>query len=375
MFLAKIGKNPLKTAIIYSIIHETAQWYPKGIWGRILGKQGEITMTTCFGTLPSGETASLYTIRQGRLTAAVTDCGATLVSLTVDGTEVLLGFEGATDYIRSTCFIGAVVGRSANRIGGARFVLDGQEYRLAANENGNNLHSGPDCWHLRLWKVTALEENAISLSLHSPDGDQGFPGNATVTVTYRLENNGLHILYDGDCDRDTVFNLTNHAYFNLAGQDKPEKAMDQVLTIRADRFTPADAEGIPTGEERCVEGTPMDFRTPKAIGRDIGADYECLKLQGGYDHNWIIAGNPCAVLTDPASGRTMEVHTDCPGIQFYAGNFLSGDIGRGGTVYGKRTGVCLETQLFPNSINTPAWPQPVTKAGAHYHSETEYRFV
>lgn len=331
-------------------------------------------MKTHFGKLPTGEITALYTISGGRLTASVTDYGATLVSLTVDGVDVLLGFEDAGCYTASTCYIGAVVGRSANRIQGASFTLNGEKVCLSANENANNLHSGPDCYHLRLWKVESLTDSAITLSLHSPHGDQGFPGNADILVTYKIEDNGLHIVYDGICDRDTVFNLTNHAYFNLAGQDHPEKAMDQLLTLPTAHFTPADAEGIPTGEVRSVEGTPMDFRTAKPIGRDIGADYECLHLQGGFDHNWTVEADPCAVLQDPESGRTMTVHTDCPGIQFYAGNFLTGDVGKGGTVYGKRTGICLETQFFPNSINTPAWAQPVTKAGEKYHSETVYQF-
>ena len=182
----------------------------------------------------------------------------------------------------------------------------------------------------------------------------------------------LHIVYEGDCDKDTVFNLTNHSYFNLAGHDKGS-AMDQLLTIPGQHFTPADAQSIPTGELRHVEGTPMDFRTPKAIGRDIEEDYECLKLQGGYDHNWEVWSNPCAILQDPTSGRTMCVFTDLPGLQFYAGNFID-ETGKGGTYYGKRSGIALETQFYPDALNNPDWDQPIFKAGEHFHSETVYYF-
>ena len=337
-------------------------------------------MKTPFGVLASGEAASLYTICAGGLTATVSDYGATLVGLMVPDAngktaDVLLGFEDAQGYTDSTCFIGAVVGRSANRIQGSAFTLGSKEYHLQANENGNNLHSGPDCYHLRLWAVKEHTQNSITLYLYSPNGDQGFPGNAHIFVTYRLDNDGgLHIIYDAVCDQDTVFNLTNHAYFNLAGQENTGKARDQLLTLPGRFFNPADEESIPTGELRSVVGTPMDFRAPKAIGQDIGMDYEPLHLQGGYDHNWEVFCNPCAILTDPESGRTMSVYTDCPGIQFYAGNFLTGDVGKNGTQYCKRSGICLETQYYPNAINHPEWPQPITKAGKKYHSETVYKF-
>ncbi len=331
-----------------------------------------------FGTLPSGENASLYTITAGGLTATVTDYGATLVGLLVpdqDGSlaDVVLGFDDPNAYTASTCYLGAIVGRSANRIGGAAFTLNGKTCHLAKNENGNNLHSGPDCYHLRMWTVKSHTETAITLTLHSPDGDQGFPGNAQISVTYSLDGQGgLHIVYDAVCDQDTVFNLTNHAYFNLAGHENGGAAMDQILTIPGRFFNVADSESIPTGELRSVEGTPMDFRTGKPIGRDIAADYEPLHLQGGYDHNWEVYCNPCATVE--YGGRVMEVHTDCPGVQFYAGNFLEAPNGKGGVSYGKRSGICLETQYYPDSINNPQWPQPITRAGEKYHSETVYRF-
>ena len=337
-------------------------------------------MKKSFGVLPTGEQTYLYTISCGGVTAAVSDFGATLVNVFVpdaDGNvaDVALGYDDAAGYLAGTCFFGAIVGRSANRIKGSTFPLGGREYSLTPNEHGNNLHSGPSFYHTRMWTVTAYSDTSISLHLDSPAGDQGYPGNASIDVTYTMdENGGLHIAYDALCDRDTIFNLTNHSYFNLAGQSNTGAAMEQLLMLPARRFAVADSESIPTGEMRNVEGTPMDFRMPKAIGRDIDAeDFEPLKLQGGYDHNFEVFCNPCAVLSDPVSGRTMAVYTDLPGIQFYAGNFLKGT-GKGGVEYGKRSGVALETQFYPDAIHHPEWKQPVTKAGEKYHSETVYRF-
>ena len=331
-----------------------------------------------FGILPSGERASLYTISCGALTAAVTDYGAHLVSLTVPDrggkpADVVLGHDDANGYRTGKAFLGAIVGRNANRLGGAAFPLNGSTVQIPANEGANNLHSGPDYYHLRLWQVELYTPESITLRLDSPDGDQGFPGNAVIRVTYSLDpNGGLHIEYDADCDQDTVFNLTNHSYFNLAGHEKLN-ALDQLLTLPGRFFTPDDAENIPTGELRHVEGTPMDFTSPKPIGRDIEADYEPLRLQGGYDHNWEVRSNPCAILEDPVSGRVMTVFTDRPGIQFYAGNFIN-ETGKGGIHYGKRSGIALETQFYPDALNHPDWAQPITKAGEHYHSETIYCF-
>ena len=338
-------------------------------------------MKESFGILPSGEETTLYTISQGGITACVSDYGATLVRVLVPDAQgnvadVVLGYDDCNGYRTANgAFLGAIVGRSANRLKDSSFTLGGKEYHLTPNEGANNLHSGPDTYNQRLWTVVSHTRNAISLELHSPNGDQGYPGNAVITVTYALDDQGgLHIIYDGICDRDTVFNMTNHSYFNLAGQDRTDKAMDQLLTLPGRWFNPDDAQNIPTGELRNVSGTPMDFRSPKAIGRDIGEDYEPLHLQGGYDHNWEVFCNPCATLTDPVSGRTMSVYTDCPGVQFYAGNFLN-ETGKGGIAYGKRSGVALETQFPPDALHHPQWPQPVTRAGEKYHSETVYRFT
>lgn len=336
-------------------------------------------MREFFGTLPSGETASLYTISCGRLSAAVSDYGATLVRLLVpgqDGTlaDVVLGYDDCNGYREGNACLGATVGRNANRLKDACFVLNGRTYALTPNENGNNLHSGPEFFSKRMWQVLSHTENALVLELNSPSGDQGFPGNARIRVSYTLEPGALRIAYNAVCDKDTVFNMTNHSYFNLAGHEKTGAAMDQVLILPGRFFNPDDPQNIPTGELRKVEGTPMDFRTPKPIGRDIDLDYEPLVLQGGYDHNWEVFCNPCAILSDPVSGRTMAVSTDCPGIQFYAGNFLD-ETGKGGVYYGKRSGVALETQFYPDALHHPDWPQPITRAGEKYRSETVYRFL
>ena len=331
-------------------------------------------MGKTFGNLATGAEARLYTISCGRIRANITNYGASLVSLLVDGLDVVLGCDDVRGYERNGAFLGAVVGRNANRVGGAKFLLKGREVLLPANEGPNCLHSGPDCWSFRLWDVAAHTENSLTLTIRSPHGDQGFPGNAEVSVTYSIENDGLTIRYRAISDRDTVFNLTNHAYFNLFGQDQPQKAMDQELMLPAEYFCPDDAANIPTGELRAVEGTPFDFRSFKAIGRDIGMDYEPLLLQGGYDHNFVNVGQVCAVLRNPESGLTMTVTTDLPGVQVYAGNFLD-NTGKGGIRYGKRSGVALETQFFPDAVNHPEWIQPFVKAGETWESVTRYAFA
>ena len=337
-------------------------------------------MNKSFGILPDGTQATLYTITGGGLTATVTDFGAHLVSVMVPDkagniSDVVLGYDDANGYLTGNgAYLGATVGRNANRIKDSSFLINDVRIRLTPNEGNNCLHSGPNGFHLRMWELVRQKDNLVTLHLVSPQGDQGFPGKADIYVTYALEKGGqLKIIYDGVCDRDTVLNLTNHSYFNLAGQEKTDAAMKQELIIPGRFFNPDDAENIPTGELRSVEGTPMDFRVPKAIGRDINTPYEPLELQGGYDHNWEAFCTPCAILRDPDSGREMAVSTDCPGIQFYAGNFLN-ETGKGGISYGFRQGVALETQFYPDSVHHPEWPQPFVKAGQHYHSETTYKF-
>jgi len=338
-------------------------------------------MKTPFGAMPDGEPAYLYTITNGILTAKVSDCGATLVRLFVPDrkgqlADVVLGFDDPCQYVASGTFFGAAVGRNSNRIGGAAFALNKKVYPLDPNDNErNNLHSGFFPFKNRLWQVVWHEANSICLSLDSPDGDQGFPGNAQIRVTYTLDGlNTLCIAYDAVCDKDTVFNMTNHSYFNLAGHDCPEEAMAQIFSAPARFFVVTDSQAIPTGELRDVSGTPMDFRLSKPIGRDIDEDYEALNILGGYDHCYDVFTDPCAILSHPKSGRTMAVSTDCCGIQLYAGNFLADELGKDGVVYPRRSGVCLETHFYPDSIHHPDWPQPVTKAGVPYHSETRYKF-
>ncbi len=338
-------------------------------------------MKELFGVLSSGEKTFLYTISGGGVKAVISDLGATIVKLFVpdrDGNvdDVTLGFDDPNDYVASGTYFGSVVGRNANRVGNACFTLNGKEYQLDPNDNGaHNLHSGFKPFKNRIWKVERHDPDSIRLSLSSPDGDQGFPGNAQIHVTYSLdEAAGLKIVYDALSDKDTVFNMTNHAYFNLAGHQHPEKAMDMILSMPARFFNSADADSIPTGELRSVEGTPFDFREPKPIGRDIGQDYDALQLQGGYDHNFEVFTAPGAILSHKDSGRSMAVITDCIGVQFYSGNFLKGEAGKDGVSYCHRGGICLETQFYPDAVNHPEWPQPFTKAGEHYHTETIYRF-
>ncbi len=336
-------------------------------------------MKEAFGCLPNGQQATLYTISLGNITARITDFGATLVSLLVpdragEPADVVLGYDSVQGYAGGDAYFGATVGRNANRIGGAAFSLFGERVQVPANEKNNSLHSGPDGYDRRLWQVEQHTRSSITFSLHSPHGDQGYPGNADIRVTYALEHPcALRITYDAVSDRDTVFNLTNHSYFNLAGQENQYLAMDQTLMLPARFFHPDDAANIPTGELRSVENTPMDFRIPKPLGKDMGADYEPLHLQGGVDHNFEVFCNPCAILHDPVSGRSMAVSTDLPGIQVYTANFTD-DIGKGDIHYTPRCAVALETQYYPDSVNHSEWPQPFFRAGERYHSETCYRF-
>lgn len=329
--------------------------------------------------MPFGSNATMYVLTDGVITAHITDYGATVHRLYVPDAkgqleDVVLGFADPAGYAASTTFFGTVVGRNANRTKDGRFTLNGKEYQMGINNGPNNLHSGPDFFKDRLWTVEEVTDSSIRFMLASPDGDQGFPGNAVIRVTYVVKDGALGIIYDADCDQDTVFNLTNHSYFNLRGHQHPEGAMEQLLMLPARHFTPDDAQSIPTGELRDLAGTPMDFRTAKPIGRDINQAYDALELQGGYDHNFEVWCNPCAVLSDPVSGRVMEVTTDCCGVQFYSGNFLQGEAGKDGVTYPYRSGICLETQFYPNCLNNPQWKQPIVKAGEHYHSETVYQF-
>ena len=335
-----------------------------------------------FGFLPDGREAHLYTISCGSLTAFVTDFGAALVRLLVPDAkgvteDVVLGYDDAEGYLRSDGCLGATVGRCANRIGGAQFSLNGKAYPLAKNDGENNLHSGPDYWFQRLWTLQDSGADYLTFALHSPDGDQGFPGSLDFSVTYRLTETALHLHYHGLCDRDTVLNPTNHSYFNLAGQGRTGDALSQVLQLNADFFTPAGPDSIPTGELGAVADTPMDFRREKPIGRDIGVDYTPLHYQGGYDHNYVLRSpgltHLAARLRDPGSGRVMEVYTTCPGLQLYTANYLN-NRGKGGVFYPERSAVCLETQFYPDSVNHPNFPSCIQKANVPFDSETVFAF-
>ena len=334
-----------------------------------------------FGSLKNGAKAYLYEISCGELKACICDYGATLVQLYVPDSkgnlaDVVLGFDSATEYDHNDAYLGATVGRNANRIKNGTFSIGEKTVQMPQNDNGNSLHSAPESYAFRMWNVEKHTENSICLYLHSPDGDQGLPGNADIRVTYTLESDGvLRIAYDALSDQDTIFNLINHSYFNLAGHTHTEKAIAQNLMLACERYTVSDQKLIPTGELRAVAGTPMDFRTAKPIGRDLGMDHPCIKMHKGYDHNFVISANPCAILSDAASGRSLAITTDCPGIQFYSGHSLNVEKGKDGVRYTPWSGVALETQYYPDSVNHPEWPQPICKAGHPYHSETVYRFA
>lgn len=336
-------------------------------------------LVNAFGHLPDGKLAHLYKIRFGNLEAEITDFGATLVSLTAPDSQgncvdVVLGFDNAQEYATSGAFLGATVGRNANRIANARFSLNGNTYTLEKNNNSNNLHSGSDSYAFRLWNVAEHTDSSICLTLDSPDGDQGFPGNAHIQVTYALEDpDTMRITYEGICDTDTIFNMTNHSYFNLAGHDHPELAMKQTLSLASDTYVEVDAQAIPTGKLESVDASVMDFRMAKPLYKHIHNDFPQLTLMGGYDHCYVVNHSNCAVLSDPTSGRTMQVITDCPGIQVYTANEL-GVTGKAGVYYPDRSAVCLETQYYPDAVHHSHWPQPIVKAGEKYFSETRYVF-
>ena len=342
-----------------------------------------------FGMTKDGKEAYVFTLKnKNGMLAKLTNYGAILISLYVadkDGKmeDVVLGFDNIEDYYVNEPNFGATIGRHANRIGGAAFTINGTKYELDKNDGKNNLHGGFDGYHKRLWDAEPIEgdgEQSVKFTYFSKDLDQGFPGNLNVSVTYTLtDNDEIKITYDASPDKDTVINLTNHSYFNLAGQASGT-ILDQIAWIDADEFTFADEESIPDGQIRKVTGTPMDFTVPKKVGKDIDADYDQLNWGKGFDHNWILKTKKgelslVASLYDEKSGRFMEVFTDLPGIQFYTGNFLNGTLtGKEGAVYNHRTGLCFETQYFPNAINVPSFEQPVTKAGETYHTVTIYKF-
>ena len=337
-----------------------------------------------FGIMPDGAAVEELTLRDGGFTCGLLTYGGAVRTLTVPGrdgpVDVALGFDSLEDYRKQDKFLGALVGRYANRIAGARFTLEGRTYTLAANDNGvNHLHGGPAGFDKKVWTVEALEENTVTLSLTSPDGEEGYPGTLKVKVTYTLKDGSLEIAYEAVTDRTTVCNLTNHTYFNLSGHNSGP-VTDQLIQIYAGRCTSVGAGLIPTGEVAQVDGTPMDLRVPTPIGKRIDEPFEQLRLGGGYDHNWAIDGwdaalRPAARAVSPKTGITMEVETTLPGVQFYAGNSLGGcPAGKGGAAYTGRWGFCLETQYFPDTPNQETFPSCVLRPGETYRAVTVYRF-
>ncbi len=342
-----------------------------------------------FGTMPDGRAVDRYTLtNKNGLSASFITLGAVWVTMMApdrDGKfeDVILGYDTVEAYMANPPHLGAPIGRNANRIGGAKVTIAGVDYPLAANNGPNNLHSGPDYYHSRIWQGESFEEPGrcgVVFSLESPHMDQGYPGNAKIQVSYALDDeNALKLEYRMVSDQDTVANFTNHCYFNLAGHQEPD-ILKQMVWIDADCYTPADEVSIPTGEIAPVEGTPMDFRQMKPIGQDIDKPFTDLVLGNGYDHNWVL-NHPAGTLSlaaqamDPDSGRLMEVYTDLPGMQFYTGNFLSSQLpGKGGADYGRRHAYCFETQYYPDAVHKEHFPSPILKAGEEYYTATVYKF-
>ena len=334
-----------------------------------------------------GDSTALFVLNNNNgMEVCVTNFGARIVSVLVpdrDGImrDVVLGFDNIKDYQNVKSDFGASIGRYANRINQGRITIDGETIQLPQNNYGHCLHGGPNGWQYKVYKPVEVTRNSISFSLFSPDGDENFPGNVNAKVSYTLtDDNARRIEYIAPTDAKTVINMTNHSYFNLSGNPS-NPAIDHVLYLNATNFTPVDSTFMTTGEIAVVEGTPMDFTTPKAIGQDIENPYQQLRNGKGYDHNWVLdtKGNVnelAAKLSCPSTGIAVEVYTNEPGIQIYTGNFLKGNIvGKNGVAYPCRASVCLETQHFPDSPNKPQWPSVLLEPGQKYYSECIYKFV
>jgi aldose 1-epimerase len=348
-----------------------------------------IKMTT-FGTMPDGTAVNLYTLtNRSGMQVAITNYGGRIVSILApdrDGklADVVLGFDDLAGYLGPNPYFGALIGRYANRIGNARFTLDGKEYKLAANDGPNSLHGGLVGFDKKVWTARDLGGNHPSLELTyvSADGEENYPGRLTAHVVYTLgDSNDLKIDYTAATNKDTVLNLTNHSYFNLSGEGSGD-ILKTSMMINASHYTPIDEHLIPTGEIASVEGTPLDFRKSTPIGDRINDDFEQLKLAKGYDHDFVLdrpAGNHGLIVAaravDHESGRALEVLTTQPGIQLYTGNFLDGSVkGRNGHAYGYRNAFCLETQHFPDSPNKPSFPTTELKPGQTFHETTVFKF-
>lgn len=344
---------------------------------------GDITMQiTDFGTTPGGETVYAIELDNGMLKCRVITFGATLQSLIVpdkDGhpVDVVLGFDSLEGYRTQGGYLGATVGRFANRIADGRFSLNGQTYTLTRNIGTNHLHGGKRGFSHRIWDIAETQEHAVTLQLFSPDGEEGYPGNLQCRVQYALEENALVIRYHAVTDRDTVCSLTNHSYFNLEGGGS---VLNHSLELFAHFYTPSKLDSIPKGTVVPVAGTPMDFTIPTPIGARIAAPFSQLLFAGGYDHNYVIDGptgtlRPMARATAFHSGIILEAETTLPGFQFYSGNYLpKGHPGKGGCIYKPRHGFCLEAQFFPDSPNQPNFPSPVLRSGEEFDHCTVFRF-
>jgi aldose 1-epimerase len=337
-----------------------------------------------FGNMPDGTKVEIYTLEEGAIKARVMTYGARLVSLEVPDrkgkvADIVLGYESLAGYTADPkSYFGSIVGRYGNRIAHATFSLDGKRYQLPANDGVNTLHGGIKGFDKLVWQGHEIP-HGVELTLVSKDGDQGFPGTLTARVRYTLEAHALKIEYFATTDKDTVLNLTNHSYFNLAGEGQGD-ILSHLMMIPADRFTPVDSGLIPTGELAPVAGTPLDFHHPTAIGARINDGNEQMKLGGGYDHNYVLNGKmgvlqQAARVVEPTTGRVLTVETTQPGVQFYSGNFLDGTLhGKQGHVYNKHSGFCLETQHFPDSPNHPKFPTSELKPGQTYHEVTIFSF-
>jgi aldose 1-epimerase len=342
-----------------------------------------------FGTLPDGSKVYSYTLKNSLgMKAEIIEFGAIVRTLSVPDrsgkfSDIVLGYDDLSGYENGSSYLGAIVGRYGNRIAKGKFTMDGKEYQLTVNSGTNHLHGGAKGFDKVLWKAEPVENEtdpALKLTYVSKDGEEGYPGTVTVSVTYTVtKDNELRIDYEGTTDKTTILNPTHHSYFNLTG-DFTKKILDHELMIKADTLTPVDSNLIPSGELKKVGGTPFDFRKPEKIGARINEKDEQLRFGIGYDHNWVINDYSknvrlSAAVYDPQSGRYMEVLTDQPGLQFYSGNFLDGSAkGKGGIFYEHRTGLCLEAQLFPDSPNKKNFPSAVLKPGEVYHQTTIYKF-
>ena len=343
-----------------------------------------------FGILDDGRNVQLFTLKNDRGTSVeIMDLGGVIVSLrTADATgnitDITTGFNHPQQYLSGSGYMGAIVGRYANRIANGRFSLDGKQYSLAKNNGDNAIHGGLIGFDKKFWHTVTKSkgtEASLSLTLVSKDGEEGYPGNLTAKVTYTLnDRDQLVIDYSATTDKVTVINLTQHAYFNLNGHGTGS-VLDHEIMINADQYTPIDNESIPTGELASVEGTPLDFRTAKPIGVDINSNHEQIRLGSGFDHNFIISHAVEGELTlaasvlSPSTGRTLNVYTDQPGMQFYTGNFLNGTLkGKDGAVYAQRNAFCLETQHYPDSPNKPNFPSTILRPGEQYVTRTVFEF-